>query len=85
MRANAVGTEVWPAYEVTSENADSSFDIRYLEGPKQYLDVHFFAAAELENLFESWDPVLPLVKDAQPRRSGPGTWIQWEAIWRRTD
>ncbi len=87
LRVNAVGTDVSFRHEITERHEDGGFTVRYLEGPKEGLDVHFFSRTELEGLFtEGFDEVLPLRLDQTwrtPRTEGQ--WSQWEAIWRRLD
>jgi SAM-dependent methyltransferase len=85
LRVNAVGTDLWPAHEITEEDPDGGFTIRYLARSKTGLLVHFFSAPELAGLFGAprFEPVLPMRID-QTRRDppAPGQWSQWEAIWR---
>jgi SAM-dependent methyltransferase len=87
VRVNAVGTDVVPAHDVVERGEDGSFTVRYLEGAKRGLDVHFFSRAELESLLASvFDPVpvLPLRPQVTWRTlPETGQWTQWEAIWRR--
>jgi hypothetical protein len=84
IRVNAVGTDVWPGHEVVETAEDGGFTVRYAEGPKRGLDVHFFAASELDDLFAGWEPVLPLrISETRRDPPAPGHWSQWEAIWRR--
>lgn len=83
MRANAVGTDVWPAHSVLEQHPDGSFTVTYSEGPKAGLDVHFFSETELNSLFSDWVKVLPLRVDRRARVHGPGHWTQYEAVWRR--
>ncbi|MGG7509108.1 class I SAM-dependent methyltransferase [Plantibacter sp. YIM 135249] len=82
-RANAVGTDVWPAHDLGPSHADGSFTVRYVDGPKAGLDVHFFSADELATLFAGWEELLPLRVDSRLRSNGHGQWSQFEAIWRR--
>lgn len=85
LRVNAAGTDLWPAHEVTEEDPDGGFTIRYLAGAKTGLLVHFFSAAELAGLFDTprFEPVLPMRIDQTWRGPpGLGQWSQWEAIWR---
>jgi SAM-dependent methyltransferase len=85
LRVNAVGTDLWPAHEVTEEDPDGGFTIRYLAGSKTGLLVHFFSAAELGGLFGAprFQPVLPMrIDQAWRDPPAPGQWSQWEAIWR---
>jgi len=85
LRVNAVGTDVWPAHEVTERDpADGGFTVRYLAGPKRGLPIHFFSAAELAALFPARDftPVLALRRQSTRRDPpAPGQWTQWESIW----
>jgi hypothetical protein len=63
------------------------YSVRYLEGPKRGLLVHFFDREELASLFvDGFDAELPL-RLATTERASPstGSWSQWEGIWRRTD
>ena len=86
LRVNAVGTDVAPEHEVIEEHGDGGFTVRYLAGPKDNLQIHFFASEELSELFEAeFEPVLPLRLHRTSRtRPGRGQWSQWEAIWRKT-
>lgn len=86
LRVNAVGTDVWPDHELTEQNPDGGFTIRYLAGPKTGLLIHFFGETELATLFGSnFQSVLPLRLDHTYRSPPqPGRWSQWEAIWRKT-
>lgn len=85
LRVNAVGTDLWPAHEVTETGQDGGFTIRYLAGSKTGLAIHYFSEAELGALFSPprFEPVLPLRIDRTWREPpAPGQWSQWEAIWR---
>jgi trans-aconitate methyltransferase len=84
LRVNAVETDVWPAHDVVEEAPDGSFTVRYLDGPKSGLLVHFFSRREIEDLFVGWRTQLPLRLKRTSRASPePGRWSQWEGIWRR--
>ena len=86
LRVNAAATDIWPRHDVTGRHPDGGFTVRYLTGPKQDLLIHFFADAELGELFAAgFTPVLP-PRLRQTRRDPPqpGQWSQWEAIWRKT-
>lgn len=85
LRVNSAATEVHFAHEVTERRADGSFTIRYLAGPKEGLDIHFFSGSQIEALLDpDFAPVLPL-RSVTTRRQPPasGQWTQWEGIWRR--
>jgi SAM-dependent methyltransferase len=83
VRVNAVGTDIWPAHEVIERG--EGVTVRYTEGPKRGLAIHFFTAAELRSAVgPGFREVLPLRLDSTARaRPGYGQWSQWEAIWRR--
>lgn len=85
LRVNAARTEVYFAHDVTERFPDGSFTVRYREGPKKGLDIHFFSADEIGSLLESdFEPVMPMRIDATRRESpAAGQWLQWEGIWRR--
>jgi len=84
VRVNAVGTDLYPRHEIVERTDDGSLTIRYLEGAKTGLDVHFFSEEELAGLFAEFETVLPLRADVTSRTPPqPGQWTQWEAIWRR--
>ena len=51
LRVNAVGTDVYPAHEIIEQWNEEGFTVRYVEGSKAGLDVHFFAKTELKRLF----------------------------------
>jgi SAM-dependent methyltransferase len=86
LRVNATVTDVWPRHEVTEHHADGGFTVRYLAGPKQGLLIHFFAEAELGQLFTpGFTPILPLrLQHTRRDPPQPGQWSQWEAIWRKS-
>jgi hypothetical protein len=84
LRVNAVGTDVWPAHQVVESFPDRSFTVRYLDGPKRGLFVHFFSRREIEDQFLGWKALLPLRRDRTERGSPElGQWTQWEGIWRQ--
>jgi SAM-dependent methyltransferase len=84
VRVNAVGTDIEFDHEVVEEEEGSGLTVRYLQGPKRGLLVHFFDRTELEGLFDRFDADLPIRRDRTRRpRPGAGQWSQWEAIWVR--
>ncbi len=85
VRANATATVVERRHELLEGSAEAGFSVRYLEGPKQGLDVHFFAQAELAALFAvGFEPLLaPRLSTTQRAAPEQGTWSQWEGIWAR--
>jgi SAM-dependent methyltransferase len=76
LRVNAVGTQIEYAHTSLGHNT-----VRYDEGPKEGLLVHFFERDELDLLTRELEPVLPLRVVRMLRRDGTH-WDQWEAIWR---
>lgn len=87
IRVNAVGTDVHHRHEVTERDTDGSFSVRYTEGPKTGMTVHFWAARELESAVAEagFAPVMSLRPQATWRAErAAGLWLQWEGIYRRT-
>jgi SAM-dependent methyltransferase len=85
IRVNAVDTDVEYDHEILEEFPDGSYTIRYRDGPKQGLAIHFFSDEELAGLFaDDFRPILPLQLTSTVRQPpGRGQWSQWEAIWQR--
>ena len=72
LRVNAIATDIWPEHEVTERDPDGGLTDRYLSGPKQGLDIHFFSAKELDALFTgTFTPTLPLAAAAHLAWSTP--------------
>jgi cyclopropane fatty-acyl-phospholipid synthase-like methyltransferase len=85
VRANSTETDVFPAHDIVERGTDGSFTVRYRDGSKKGLDVHFFSEVELRALFaHAFTAVVPPREQVTPRTPpDPGQWTQWEAIWRR--
>jgi SAM-dependent methyltransferase len=86
IRVNAAGTDVHHVHGVTERDADGSFSVRYLEGPKAGMVVHFWAARELHAAVTEagFVPLLALRPQATWRADRDhGLWLQWEGIYRR--
>jgi SAM-dependent methyltransferase len=85
VRVNAVGTEIEHRHEVVESNEQGGFTVRYNEGPKTGLFVHFFSNAEIDALTADLTPVSPL-RVHRTERQAPhrGHWDQWEGIWSRS-
>jgi SAM-dependent methyltransferase len=86
VRVNAVGTDVLYGHEVAERGADGAYSVRYLEGPKTGMTVHFWAARELDSAVSAagFSPVLPLRPQATWRAAREqGLWLQWEGIYGR--
>jgi len=85
LRVNAASTEINNRHTVLERNRFGGFTVRYDEGPKCGLPVHFYSREELIALTEhNFEPVLGPREDIT-RRVPPknGSWAQWEVIWRR--
>jgi hypothetical protein len=84
LRVNAVGTQLEYAHDVVERDRDGGFTVRYRDGPKAGLDVHFFAKAELAELFADYRTVLaPRLACTWRTPRTRGQWSQWEAIWHK--
>jgi SAM-dependent methyltransferase len=85
LRVNSAATLVFHRHEVLEMNDDGGFTVRYLEGPKQGLPVHFYTRAELDALAQ---PAFSCVREPREeiiQRQAPkdGFWAQWEAVYER--
>jgi len=85
IRVNSINTEIYHAHTVVERNAWGGFTVRYEEGPKSGLLVHFYSQLELlERLQHAFIPLLQPREDVTIREAPrTGSWAQWEAIWRR--
>jgi SAM-dependent methyltransferase len=82
VRVNAVGTEIDHRHTVLTESRGSGLTIRYDDGPKRDLAVHFFARDEIERLTDRLLPILPLrIRRTLRQQPSAGHWDQWEGIW----
>ena len=85
LRVNSASTQIYHAHTVLERNAAGGFTIRYDDGPKHGLRIHFFSHAELlERLAPAFASVTAPREDVTKRLAPKtGTWAQWETIWRR--
>jgi len=85
LRVNSAGTQVYHAHTVVERNARGGFTIRYDEGPKQGLLIHFYSESELQDrLGRTFVPVMVPHEDVTVRAAPKtGSWAQWESIWKR--
>jgi hypothetical protein len=87
LRVNSAATQVYHRHTVVERTALGGFTVRYEEGPKAGLSVHFYSRDELlertAGRFEALLPPREVVIHRAPPQSG--SWAQWEAIWRKTD
>lgn len=85
LRVNSTSTEIARAHTVVERNPPGGFTVRYDDGPKKGLQVHFFSHTEIERrLGADFRPVTELTEDVT-HRDPPlsGSWSQWEGAWRR--
>jgi SAM-dependent methyltransferase len=85
LRVNSAATQLMRRHEVIERDAHGGFSVRYLEGPKDGMAVHFYAGPELEALTRArfaavLEPRQEIIHRAPPEQ---GFWAQWEAVYRR--
>jgi SAM-dependent methyltransferase len=87
LRINSISTDIYHAHTVVDRNAWGGITVRYEEGPKSGLLVHFASRAELlERLRGAFILVMEPREDVTVRRPPQtGAWAQWEAIWKRRE
>jgi hypothetical protein len=79
---NGVDTEIDYAHTVLTRSTGSGLTIRYDDGPKRDLAVHFFAREEIERLTDRLEPIVPLrTRRTLRQKPSAGHWDQWEGIW----
>lgn len=85
IRVNSADTDVEHRHEIVETHDDGGFTIRYLDGPKEGLGIHFFSKPELEGLLGEGGATAVLeLRRSTTVRIPPheGQWSQWEAIYR---
>lgn len=85
LRVNAISTQIEYAHTLLDRNEWGGFTIRYEDGPKRGLAVHFYSRDEIgHRLGEDFEPLMDLREEIMVRQSpSAGTWSQWEGVWRR--
>lgn len=77
IRVNAVGTEIEYAHRVLTGSTGSGMTIRYDDGPKRDLAIHFFARDEIERLTDRLVPISPLrIHRTHRQKPSDGHWDQ---------
>lgn len=87
LRVNSINTDIFHRHTVIERNGFGGLTVRYEEGPKRDLLVHFYSQRELaERTRRQFRPLLHPREDVT-RRPPPrtGCWAQWEGIWQKTD
>jgi 2-polyprenyl-3-methyl-5-hydroxy-6-metoxy-1,4-benzoquinol methylase len=85
VRVNSVKTQIYYRHTVIETTALGGLTVRYGEGPKRGLLVHFYSQAELDALTRDAFRLLAEPHEEIIVRSPPktGHWAQWEMIWER--
>lgn len=62
-----------------------AFTVRYLEGAKEGLAIHFYTRPELRALTRAHFAVVqgPQAQTIHREPAGTGSWVQWEAVYER--
>lgn len=82
VRVNAVGTEIEYRHTVLTDSIGCGLTIRYDDGPKRNLAIHFFAREEIERLTDGLEPISPLrIQRTHRQKPSAEHWDQWEGIW----
>ena len=84
VRVNSAATQVYHRHTVLEVNRLGGFTVRYDEGPKRELPVHFYSRDELRARTDAdFEPVRDLREDVIHRAPPKtGSWAQLEGIWR---
>ena len=85
LRVNSASTEICFRHTIIDRNNFGGLTVRYDEGPKSGLCVHFYSRAELLGLARAWFSLLAGPSEDVTERTPPqtGSWSQWEVIWQR--
>lgn len=85
LRVNSVSTQIYHAHTVVERNDVGGITIRYDDGPKRGMLIHFYSDVELhEHLTPAFTPVLEPREEVTARAAPKtGSWAQWETIWTR--
>jgi len=85
LRVNSASTEMYLRHTIIDRNDFGGLTIRYDEGPKSGLCVHFYSRPELLELARDRFQPLAGPREAVTARTPPktGSWSQWEAVWQR--
>jgi 2-polyprenyl-3-methyl-5-hydroxy-6-metoxy-1,4-benzoquinol methylase len=82
LRVNSAATEVYYAHRTIERTDEGGFTVRYLEGPKRDLAIHFFTKTELLRLTRRTFRLVGDMHEEMTSRTPPkaGSWAQWEMI-----
>ena len=83
LRVNSAGTDIYRRHQIIEKNSLGGLTIRYDDGPKAVLPIHFFTDRELEyRLHLAGFDVVGDPDEASEERRPPetGAWRQWELV-----
>ena len=85
VRVNSASTEVYYRHQMIERTDNGGFTVRYGDGPKAGLAIHFLSREELEDILGQWFRALGSVTEQVMLREAPkyGSWAQWEGVWVR--
>lgn len=85
LRVNSASTDIYFRHTIVDRNDFGGLTIRYDEGPKRGLYVHFYACEELLELARGRFRQLIGPREEVTARTAPktGSWSQWESIWQK--
>src|SRR5437667_657726 len=87
LRVNSASTEMYLRHTIVDRNDHGGMTVRYDEGPKRGLCVHFYAREELLDLARDRFSLLAGPSEDVTERTAPktGRWSQWEVVWQRLE
>lgn len=85
VRVNSASTDVYHPHRVVERGDRGGFTVRYDEGPKRGLAIHFLSLRELSETLDPWFTALVPPREQVTSRQSPkqGSWAQWEGVWAR--
>ena len=85
VRVNSASTDVYHSHRVVKRGDRGGFTVRYHEGPKRGLFIHFLSLGELREMLDPWFTALVPTREQVTLRQSPkrGSWAQWEGVWVR--
>ena len=85
VRVNSASTDVYHSHRIVKRGDRGGFTVRYHEGPKRGLIIHFLSLGELREMLDPWFAALVPTREQVTLRQSPkrGSWAQWEGVWAR--
>ena len=85
VRVNSASTDVYHSHRVVERGDRDGFTVRYDDGPKCGLAIHFLSLLELQEILDPWFTALVPTREQVTLRQSPkrGSWAQWEGVWVR--